>query len=123
MVSLAGHCQQTLATWDPGSGGVAGDFVPTGYLCLRCLLHSLRRAVPCATVYTYTQARQNLASLLDQAIVEGEVRIRRRDGTVFVVRLERSSQSPLDVPVVDLGISTREIVDYIAEGRRYVEES
>jgi hypothetical protein len=31
-------------------------------------------------VYTYSEARQNLADLLDQAAEEGEVRIRRCDG-------------------------------------------
>jgi hypothetical protein len=33
-------------------------------------------------VYTYSEARQNLASLLDQAAREGEVRIQRKDGQV-----------------------------------------
>jgi antitoxin Phd len=36
-------------------------------------------------VYTYTEARQNLASLLDQAARYGEVRIRRKDGQFFVL--------------------------------------
>jgi PHD/YefM family antitoxin component YafN of YafNO toxin-antitoxin module len=39
-------------------------------------------------VYTYTEARQNLASLLDQAAREGEVRIKRKDGQVFVIKLQ-----------------------------------
>lgn len=33
---------------------------------------------------TYTEAHQKLAALLDQAAEYGEVRIRRRDGWVFV---------------------------------------
>ena len=37
------------------------------------------------TVYTFSQARQRLAALLKQARQQGEVRIRRRDGQVFVV--------------------------------------
>jgi len=32
-------------------------------------------------VYTYSEAGQRLASLLDEARRAGEVRIRRRDGT------------------------------------------
>ena len=69
-------------------------------------------------VYTYTEARQKLASLLDQAAKEGEVRIKRKDGRVFVLRLLQRTQSPLDVEGIDLGISTQEIVDFIDEGRK-----
>ena len=69
-------------------------------------------------VYTYTEARQNLASLLDQAAKEGEVRIKRKDGRVFVIMLQQKTQSPLDVEGIDLGITTQEIVDFIDEGRK-----
>lgn len=69
-------------------------------------------------VYTYTEARQNLASLLDKAAKEGEVRIKRKDGRVFVIRLLQRTQSPLDVEGIDLGITTQEIVDFIDEGRK-----
>jgi PHD/YefM family antitoxin component YafN of YafNO toxin-antitoxin module len=68
-------------------------------------------------VYTYSEARQNLASLLDQAAKDGEVRIKRRDGRVFVVRIEPRTESPLDVDAVDLGVSTTEIVEFVREGR------
>jgi len=68
-------------------------------------------------VYTYSEARQRLASLLEQAAREGEVRIKRRDGQVFVVRPEARKSSPLDVEGVDLGISTAEILQFIQEGR------
>jgi prevent-host-death family protein len=36
--------------------------------------------------YTYTEARQKLAALLDQARREGRVQIRRRDGQLFVLQ-------------------------------------
>jgi hypothetical protein len=39
-----------------------------------------------AIVYTYSEARQNLASLLEKAAKEGEVRIKRKDGQIFVVK-------------------------------------
>jgi hypothetical protein len=70
-------------------------------------------------VYTYTEARQNLATLLDKAASEGEVRLKRRDGLVFVIRPEQPTDSPLDVEGIDLGITTDEIVRSIAESRRY----
>jgi hypothetical protein len=68
-------------------------------------------------VYTYSEARQNLASLLETAQREGAVRIRRRDGQSFVLQPESSEASPLDVKGVDLGVTTDEIVSMIREGR------
>lgn len=68
-------------------------------------------------VYTYSEARQNLASLLEMARKDGAVRIRRKDGQTFVLQPEPSETSPLDVEGVDLGVSTQEIVDIIREGR------
>jgi PHD/YefM family antitoxin component YafN of YafNO toxin-antitoxin module len=35
-------------------------------------------------IYTYSEARQKLAALLAQALKEGEVMVKRRDGQVFV---------------------------------------
>lgn len=67
--------------------------------------------------YTYTEARQQLAGLLDEATREGEVRIRRRDGRLFVVQPMRSKRSPLDVPAVETDVTLAEILDFIREGR------
>jgi len=71
-------------------------------------------------VYTYSEARQNLASLLEQAVKEGEVRIKRKDGKTFVIRPEPKADSPLDVEGIDLGITIPEIVQFIHEGRRVI---
>jgi prevent-host-death family protein len=44
--------------------------------------------------YTYSEARQKLASLLEQAAKDGEVRIKRKDGRIFVIRPQsRRTQS------------------------------
>ena len=69
-------------------------------------------------VYTYTEARQNLASLLDRAVREGEVRVKRKDGQTFVIKPEQKAGSPLDVEGIDLGITTTEIVQFIRESRK-----
>jgi PAS domain-containing protein len=74
-------------------------------------------------VYTYSEARQKLATLLEQAVREGEVKIKRKDGQTFVIRPERKAGSPLDVEGLDLGITASEIVQFIQEGRRTVYES
>ena len=72
-------------------------------------------------VYTYSEARRKLASLLEQAVKEGEIKIKRRDGQTFVIRPEAGVGSPLDVEGMDLGITTAEIVQFIQEGRRVYE--
>lgn len=74
-------------------------------------------------VYTYTEARQKLAALLEQAMRDGEVKVRRKDGQIFVIRPEKRAGSALDVEGIDLGITTAEIVQFIQEGRRVYEPS
>jgi antitoxin (DNA-binding transcriptional repressor) of toxin-antitoxin stability system len=69
-------------------------------------------------VYTYTEARQNLATLLDRALQEGEVLIKRRDGQVFVVKPQARPDSPLDIDGIDLNVTASEIVAFVQEGRR-----
>ncbi len=69
-------------------------------------------------IYTYTEARQNLADLLDEAIQEGEVLIKRRDGQVFVVKPQPRTGSPLDVAGMDMNLTAAEILTFIQEGRR-----
>lgn len=69
-------------------------------------------------VYTYSETRQKLAALLDQAEQEGEVLIRRKDGRVFVIRPQEMEGSPLDVAGIDLDLTVPEILDFIREGRR-----
>ena len=68
-------------------------------------------------VYTYSEARQNFASVLEIARRDGAVRIRRKDGRSFILQSESSSVSPLDVEGVDLGVTSAEIVEMIRESR------
>jgi hypothetical protein len=69
-------------------------------------------------VYTYSEARQKLAKLLDQVLKEGAVKIKRRDGKVFIIRPDEGGSSPLDIPPVPIDISGEEIVEIVREGRR-----
>ena len=67
---------------------------------------------------TYTESEtDDLAVLLEQARRDGEVRIRRADGQLYVIRPEKSKRSALDVSGMNLNISTQEIVEIIREGR------
>ena len=68
-------------------------------------------------VYTYSEARQKLAEVLQQAESTGKVLIRCKDGRTFALVPEKILSSPLDVPSVKADISTREIVDIIRKGR------
>jgi len=68
-------------------------------------------------VYTYSEARQKLALVLEQAEDTGKVLIRRKDGRTFALVPERNAASPLDVPSIKAKITTQELVDIIREGR------
>lgn len=69
-------------------------------------------------VYTYSEARQKLAAVLDEARDKGEVRIKRRDGSEFVVRPLETGRSPLDVPGVETDLTREEIVEAVRASRR-----
>jgi hypothetical protein len=68
-------------------------------------------------VYTYSEARQKLAKVLEQAETSGKVLIRRKDGRTFALVPEKNISSPLNVPSIKADISTQEIVELIREGR------
>ena len=63
--------------------------------------------------YTYSEARQRLAQLLDQARREGQVRIRRQDGSTFVLQPVTTADSPLDVPGVRSRLRRGELVELL----------
>jgi PHD/YefM family antitoxin component YafN of YafNO toxin-antitoxin module len=68
-------------------------------------------------VYTFSEARQKLATVLDEAQRKGAVRIKRRDGSEFEIAPVRSQASTLDVEGVDLGLSAEGIVSAVRETR------
>lgn len=68
-------------------------------------------------VYTHSQARQQLASVLNEARRKGEARIRRRDGQLFVVKPERESTSPLEIPGITVRATTHDIIAAVRESR------
>ena len=65
----------------------------------------------------YSEARQKLAIVLEQAENIGKVLIRRKDGRTFALVPEKITSSPLDVPSIKARITTQKIVDIIREGR------
>ncbi len=73
--------------------------------------------------YTFSEARQNFAAILEQARRDGAVRIQRRDGQSFVLTPEAQKTSPLDIPGVQLSrpLTRKEILESIQESRRKYE--
>jgi hypothetical protein len=71
------------------------------------------------TVYTFSEARQKLAAVLDEAERKGTVRIKRRDGSEFEIALVRPEGSPLDVEGISLDLTADEIVSVIRESRSH----
>jgi hypothetical protein len=69
-------------------------------------------------VYTFSHARQNLADVLKEALSQGHVRIRRRDGTEFEIAPVQQRSAPLDVPSLGLDLSADEIVSALREVRQ-----
>lgn len=67
-------------------------------------------------VYTYSQARQNLAEVLNRSKSE-PVLIRRRGGEVFRISIEPRTGSPLDIKGVKTDVTTQEIVAAVRESR------
>ena len=68
-------------------------------------------------VYTYSEARQKFALVLDQAEKSGKVLIKRKDGRTFALVPEAIAASPLNVPSIKATITTEEIVDMVRDGR------
>ena len=68
-------------------------------------------------VYTYSEARQKLAAVLDKAEASGRVIIRRRDGRSFALVPQKAPSSPLDIPSIRARVSTEELVDLVRNER------
>ncbi len=67
---------------------------------------------------TIGENQKSLSSVLELAERDGEVRIQRTDGNVFVLKPETIKRSAFDVAGIDLGISSDEIVEFIRESRK-----
>jgi prevent-host-death family protein len=67
-------------------------------------------------VYTYSEARQRLADVLNLARTE-EVVIKRRGGEIFSITFKKSKKSPLDVPGIKTKATTKDILAAVRESR------
>lgn len=69
-------------------------------------------------VYTYSEARDKLASILEEAKSE-EIIIRRRKGDMYAIvpKFARPRRSPFDVPGLRKGVTKQKIIEAIRESR------
>ena len=73
-------------------------------------------------VYTYSEARQRLAEVLNIAKSE-EVVIKRRGGETFSIIFRKSKKSPFDVPGIQTKATTKDILAAVRESReRFAEQ-
>jgi hypothetical protein len=68
-------------------------------------------------IFTYSEARQNLAKLLLMAQDE-EIEIRRKDGSIFSLTAKKSQKkSPFDVSGINTKATTQDILDAVMDSR------
>ncbi len=72
-------------------------------------------------VYTYSEARQRFADVLNIARSE-EVIIRRRGGETFSIIFKKSKKSPFDVPGIETKATTKDILAAVRESRERLAE-
>ncbi len=69
-------------------------------------------------VYTYSEAREKLSSILEESKTE-EVVIRRRRGDTYAIvpQSTRPRRSPFDIPGLSKSVTKQEILEAISESR------
>ena len=72
-------------------------------------------------VYTYSEARQRLADVLNIARSE-EVVIKRRGGETFSIIFRKSKRSPFDIPGIQTKATTKDILEAVRESRERFSE-
>lgn len=70
-------------------------------------------------VYTYSEARQRLADVLNIARTE-EVVIKRRGGETFSIIFRKSTKSPFDVRGIKTKATMKDILEAVRESRERI---
>jgi hypothetical protein len=69
------------------------------------------------TTYSYENARKSFDLVFKKATIDGKVSI-RKDDELYVSMLASKDVSPLDIEGVDMGISSKDIIQFIHESRK-----
>ena len=72
-------------------------------------------------VYTYSEARQRFAEVLNIARNE-EVIIKRRGGETFTIVFKKAAKSPFDIPGIKTKATTKDILAAIKDSRARIAE-
>lgn len=72
-------------------------------------------------VYTYSEARQRFAEILNIAREE-DVMIQRRGGEAFTIAFKKTSRSPFAVPGIRTKATTKDILQAVRDSRESVAE-
>ena len=72
-------------------------------------------------VYTYSEARQRFAEVLNIARKE-EVIIKRRGGETFSIVFKKNPKSPFDIPGIKTKATTKDILEAIKDSRERIAE-
>jgi hypothetical protein len=67
-------------------------------------------------VYSFSEARQRLADLLNLARTE-EVLIKRRGGETFSILFRKNPKSPFDIPGIKTKATTKDLLEAIKDSR------
>lgn len=67
--------------------------------------------------YNYTNAKENFAFVLEKALNEGKVKV-RKNNQLFVITPESNHISPLDIEGIDVKMTSEEIIQFIHESRK-----
>jgi antitoxin Phd len=68
-------------------------------------------------IFTYSEARQKLSTILDLASKQGQVLIKRRDGRLFSLQPDIKKVSPLDISGIKTATKTKDIIEAVRESR------
>lgn len=69
--------------------------------------------------YTYSEARERLAEILNIAREE-DVMIQGRGGEVFTIVLKKKSRSPFAIPGIKTQASTKDILQAVKDSRKQI---
>lgn len=70
-------------------------------------------------IYTYSEARERLAEILNIAREE-DVMIQGRGGEVFTIALKKKSCSPFAIPGIKTQASTKDLLQAIKDSRKKI---
>lgn len=67
--------------------------------------------------YSYEKAKKSFDLIFKQATLDGKVTI-RKDNELYILMPASKNVSPLDIEGVDMGLTAKDIIQFIHESRK-----